>query len=170
MTTAHIPDAAWQHSPGFRRVVKALTDGESRPMIVGGAVRDTVLGINVADIDLATPLTPDTVIDRLEHAGIKAIPTGIDHGTITAIADSQTVEVTTLRRDVSTDGRRATVAFSTNWREDADRRDFTFNALYADPETGAIMDFHNGISDLENGRVRFIGAPSARIAEDHMRI
>jgi poly(A) polymerase len=160
-------DADWLHSDALKAVVKAL-DGNAR--IVGGAVRDSLLGLAVADIDLATPLLPDDVTRRLEHAGIKAIPTGIDHGTITAVSSGQSYEITTLRRDVSTDGRRATVAFSQDWQEDAARRDFTINALYADPNTGQIFDYFNGLEHLDDRSVRFIGDANARIAEDHLRI
>ncbi|WP_294201339.1 CCA tRNA nucleotidyltransferase [uncultured Sphingomonas sp.] len=137
---------------------------------VGGAVRDSLLGIPVADIDLATPLSPETVIDRVRDSGFKAVPTGIAHGTITAVLPDGPVEVTTLRRDVSTDGRHAVVAFTDDWREDASRRDFTMNALYADPATGRIFDYFGGLDDLKAGRVRFIGDPLQRIAEDHLRI
>jgi poly(A) polymerase len=151
-------------------VVAALSYGEVKPRIVGGAVRDSLLGLSVADIDLATPLMPEEVTRRLEAAGIKAVPTGIDHGTITAVSHGQTLEVTTLRRDVSTDGRRATVAFSSDWQEDAARRDFTINALYADPDSGEIFDYFGGLADLAAGVVRFIGDAGTRIAEDHLRI
>lgn len=167
MSETRLPDAPWRQSSGLRAVIAAL-GGEAR--IVGGAVRDSLLGLTVSDIDLATPLLPDEVTKRLEHNRIKAVPTGIEHGTITAVADGQVVEVTTLRRDVSTDGRRATVAFSDDWQEDAARRDFTINALYADPESGQIFDYFGGLQDLENRRVRFIGDASQRIAEDHLRI
>jgi poly(A) polymerase len=165
-----LPDATWRHSEGLHAIVAALSEGEERPHIVGGAVRDSLLGLQVADIDLATPLLPDVVTQRLEHNGIKAVPTGIDHGTVTAVSAGQNFEITTLRRDVSTDGRRATVAFSTDWREDAARRDFTINALYADPETGEIFDYFGGLADLKAGLVRFIGDADTRIAEDHLRI
>ena len=133
-------------------------------------MRDDLLGLPVSDIDLATRLRPDEVVERLEAAGIKAVPTGIAHGTVTAVSDGQPVEVTTLRRDVSTDGRRATVAFTDDWKEDAARRDFTINALSADPGTGEIFDYFGGLDDLEARRVRFIGDPLQRIAEDHLRI
>jgi poly(A) polymerase len=152
--------------PGVVAVVAAL--GEAR--YVGGCVRDALAGSPAKDIDLATPLSPTEVIDRLERAGLKAVPTGIDHGTITAVSSGAVVEVTTLRRDVSTDGRRATVAFTDDWREDAARRDFTINALYADPATGDVTDYFGGVDDLAAGIVRFIGAPLERIAEDHLRI
>jgi poly(A) polymerase len=163
-----LPPAAWRDHPGLARVVAALGPGQAR--IVGGAVRDTLLGIDTADVDIATPIDPARVMTVLEAAGIKAVPTGIEHGTITAVASDQVYEVTTLRRDVSTDGRRATVAFTDDWREDAARRDFTINALYADPESGELYDYFGGIEDLEAGRVRFIGDPYLRIAEDHLRI
>ncbi|MGL5839846.1 MAG: CCA tRNA nucleotidyltransferase, partial [Sphingorhabdus sp.] len=165
-----LPDADWLRDPALAKVADALRHEGIPPRIVGGAVRDAMLGIAVADIDLATPLLPQEVIRRLEAAGIKAVPTGIDHGTITAVASGRTYEITTLRRDVSTDGRRATVAFSTDWQEDAARRDFTINALYADPETRQIYDYFSGLEDLKNHHIRFIGDAHARIAEDHLRI
>jgi poly(A) polymerase len=165
-----LPDSEWRQSSGLKRVVAALKQNGIAPRIVGGAVRDCLLDHVVSDVDLATPLKPDEVIKRLEAAGIKAVPTGIDHGTITAVADDSVFEITTLRRDVSTDGRRATVAFSDDWKEDAARRDFTINALYADPESGEIYDYFGGLADLENRRVRFIGNADQRIAEDHLRI
>lgn len=172
MSTITLPDTDWLRSPALKRVVEALSqDAEAEaPRIVGGAVRDTLLGLPVSDIDLATPLHPNDVIDRLEAKRIKAVPTGIEHGTITAVADGKTFEITTLRRDVSTDGRRATVVFSNDWQEDAARRDFTINALYADPISGEVYDYYGGIHDLKTQRVRFIGDASARIAEDHLRI
>jgi poly(A) polymerase len=138
--------------------------------LVGGAVRDTLLGGTVSDIDLATRLSPEDVLSLLQRAGIKAVPTGLAHGTITAVLPDGPVEVTTLRRDLTTDGRHAVVAFTDDWREDAARRDFTINALYADPVTGELFDYFGGIDDLAAGRVRFIGDPLQRIAEDHLRI
>jgi poly(A) polymerase len=143
-------------------------DGLSR--YVGGAVRDELLDHPVNDVDIATRLRPEEVVERLEAAGIRAIPTGIEHGTITAISSGQHVEITSLRRDVSTDGRRATVASTDDWKEDAARRDFTINALLADPLSGEIFDYFGGIDDLRARRVRFIGDPLQRIAEDHLRI
>lgn len=169
--TVRLPDsAAWLHSPALKAVVAALSVDAEPPRIVGGAVRDGLLGLPVSDIDLATPLHPDAVIDRLDAARIKAVPTGIEHGTITAVIDGKSFEITTLRRDVSTDGRRATVAFSSDWREDAARRDFTINALYANADTGEVFDYFDGIADLKAGLVRFIGDADTRIAEDHLRI
>lgn len=161
-----LPQVDWRHRAGLDQLVAALGDAR----FVGGSVRDTLLGLPVSDIDLATPLSPATVVTRLKAAQIRAVPTGIDHGTITAILESGPVEVTTLRRDVSTDGRRATVAFTDDWREDAARRDFTMNALYADPLTGEIFDYFEGFADLAARHVRFIGDPLLRIAEDHLRI
>lgn len=161
-----LPDAEWRERPGLTRLAELLGDAR----FVGGAVRDALLGIPAADVDLATPLEPAEVMDRLKRAGIKAVPTGIDHGTVTAVLDSGPIEITTLRRDVSTDGRRATVAFTDDWREDAARRDFTINALYADPASGEVFDYFGGLADLEARRIRFIGDPYQRIAEDHLRI
>lgn len=155
---------------GLAALARALGSGEGDTRFVGGAVRDTLAGEAIGDIDLATRLAPDEVMSRLEAAKIKSVPTGIAHGTITAVLSSGPVEVTTLRRDVSTDGRRATIAYTDDWREDAARRDFTINALYADPETGEVTDYFGGVDDLAAGRVRFIGEPLQRIAEDHLRI
>lgn len=156
--------------PGIPALLEALgaTDGDVR--YVGGIVRDTLLGQTASDIDMATVHAPQEVVRRLEAAGIKAVPTGIDHGTITAVSDHTVVEVTTLRADVETDGRRATVAYTDDWKEDAARRDFTINALYADPLTGEVTDYFGGQADLDDGIVRFIGDPLERIAEDHLRI
>ncbi|WP_336959752.1 CCA tRNA nucleotidyltransferase [Sphingobium aquiterrae] len=164
-----LPDAPWRHKPGLDRLLAAL--GPDAARFVGGAVRDGLLGEPVKDVDIATVHAPDAVMARLRDVpGIKLVPTGIDHGTITAVIEGWPVEITTLRRDVSTDGRRATVAFSADWREDAARRDFTFNALYADPADGTITDYFGGVADLAARRVRFIGAAADRIAEDHLRI
>ena len=162
--------AKWGRRRGVKRLLKALGADEGLTRYVGGAVRDDLLGLTVNDIDLATRIRPAEVVERLEAAGIKAVPTGIEHGTVTAVSDGQPVEVTSLRRDVSTDGRRATVAFTDDWQEDAARRDFTINALSADPRTGEIFDYFGGLDDLAARRVRFIGEPLARIAEDHLRI
>jgi poly(A) polymerase len=152
------------------RLLDALGAGEGLTRYVGGAVRDDLLCLPVSDVDLATRLQPDEVVRRLEQAKIKAVPTGIEHGTVTAVSDGQPVEITTLRRDVSTDGRRATVAFTDDWREDAARRDFTINALSADPLSGEIFDYFDGLRDLSERHIRFIGDPLQRIAEDHLRI
>lgn len=168
--TASLPDAPWRRRPGLDGLLAALEAHRGKARYVGGAVRDSLLGLPVNDLDIATTLTPREVIDHLRQAGIKAVPTGIDHGTITAVTAAGPVEITTLRHDVSTDGRRATIAYTDDWREDAARRDFTINALYADPLSGAISDYFGGLADLEARRVRFIGDPAARIAEDHLRI
>lgn len=165
-----LPDVEWRSHDGLRRIIRALSDGEKRPLAVGGAVRDSLIGLEVSDVDLATHLLPDEVIRRLETAGVKTIPTGIDHGTVTAVADRKNFEITSFRRDVATDGRRAVVAFSDDWREDAQRRDFTINALYADVESGEIFDAAGGLEDLQERRIRFIGQAENRIAEDHLRI
>ena len=160
----------WRSRRGLSRVLDALGADQGLTRYVGGAVRDDLLGLPVSDIDLATRLRPDQVVERLEAAGLKAVPTGIEHGTVTAVSEGQPVEVTTLRRDVSTDGRRATVAYTDDWKEDAARRDFTINALSADPATGEIFDYFGGLPDIEARHVRFIGEPLQRIAEDHLRI
>lgn len=154
--------------PGIPALLDALGPGTRR--FVGGAVRDTLLGLPVVDLDLATTLTPYEVMRRCGAAGIRTVPTGIEHGTVTALVERAPVEITTLRSDVSTDGRRATVAFTDDWRADAERRDFTINALSWDPETDRLSDYFGGGDDLAAGLVRFIGEPLARIAEDHLRI
>jgi poly(A) polymerase len=165
---ADLPKADWTQREDLAQLVEVL--GRENLRWVGGAVRDTLLGKPVKDIDAATPLTPEDVIERLKSEQIRSIPTGIDHGTVTALLPGGPVEITTLRQDVSTDGRRATVAFSDDWREDAARRDFTINALYADPLTLELFDFFDGLAVLEERRVRFIGDPRERIREDHLRI
>jgi poly(A) polymerase len=162
--------AKWRKKRGMKRLLEALGADEGLTRYVGGAVRDDLLGLPISDIDLATRIQPQEVIKRLERARIKAIPTGIDHGTVTAVSDGHPFEVTTLRRDISTDGRRATVAFTDDWQEDAARRDFTINALSADPRTGELFDYFGGLADLEQRHIRFIGDPLQRIAEDHLRI
>lgn len=165
-----LPDAPWRQNAALDRLIAALGGGEGMVRYVGGAVRDTLLGVAVKDIDCATSLLPEESSRRIAAAGFKPVPTGIAHGTVTAILPSGPVEVTTLRRDLSTDGRRAVVAFTDEWREDAARRDFTINALSADPCSGEVHDYFDGLADLADGRVRFIGDPLKRIAEDHLRI
>jgi poly(A) polymerase len=157
-----LPNAPWRDRDGLEALTKVLGATESESRFVGGAVRDTLLGIDVADVDIATRLPPQEVIERLQDARIKAVPTGLAHGTITAVTPAGPVEVTTLRRDVSTDGRHAIIAYTDDWREDAARRDFTMN--------GEIFDYFGGLDDLAARRVRFIGDPLQRIAEDHLRI
>ncbi|MEJ6008525.1 CCA tRNA nucleotidyltransferase [Novosphingobium aquae] len=163
-----LPETDWTRREDLAALVAVLGPGNAR--YVGGAVRDTLLGIAVKDVDIATPLRPLKVIGKLKDAGIKAIPTGIEHGTVTALIPFGPVEITTLRHDVSTDGRRATVAFADDWQDDAARRDFTMNALYADPATLEIFDWFGGMEDLNARRVRFIGDARERIREDHLRI
>ena len=137
---------------------------------VGGCVRDAVAGAPVADVDLATTLRPDQAMEALEAAGLRVVPTGLIHGTVTAVVEGRSYEVTTLRRDVTTDGRRATVAFTDDWREDAKRRDFRLNALYAD-RAGRVYDpLGGGLEDARQGRVIFAGEPETRIREDYLRI
>src|SRR5262249_19890795 len=147
----------------------ALEQAEGAPRFVGGCVRDGLLGRKIRDIDIATPLEPAAVMKAAETAGLKPVPTGIDHGTVTVVADHTGIEVTTLRRDVETDGRHAIVAFTDDWREDAARRDLTMNALSADV-SGTIYDYFDGIADLKSGKVRFVGAPEDRMREDYLRI
>ena len=165
-----LPATEWANTASLKAVTDALGSAEGMTRYVGGAVRDTLLGLPVTDVDLATVLKPEEVMARLAAAQIKTIPTGIAHGTVTAVTADGPVEITTLRRDVSTDGRRATVAFSDDWREDAARRDFTINALSADPVTGEVFDYFGGVDDLQARRIRFIGSAEDRIAEDYLRI
>lgn len=168
--SATLPDATWRSRAGLGALALVLGADEDACRFVGGAVRDTLLGIDVHDIDIATRHAPDQVLTLLKDAGIKAVPTGMAHGTITAVLSDGPVEITTLRRDVSTDGRHATIAYTDDWREDAARRDFTINALYAEPISGRVHDYFGGMDDLAAARVRFIGDPLRRIAEDHLRI
>ncbi len=164
----------WMTAPATRAVIAALqaAGGPDAARFVGGCVRDTLLqrdGPDI-DIDVATPLRPEAVVTALTRAGLKAVPTGIEHGTVTAVAHGRPVEITTLRRDVVTDGRHAVVAFTDDWAEDAARRDFRLNALYADPD-GTVHDPTGcGVDDARAGRVVFVGDPATRIAEDYLRI
>ncbi len=151
--------------PGLSRIWSLLPDAR----LVGGVVRDLLAARPVTDLDLATPEPPQTVTDRLRADGIKVIPTGLAHGTVTALVDRQPFEITTLRRDVETDGRRAVVAWTDDWREDAARRDFTINAMSVDRQ-GSLHDHFGGADDLRAGRVRFVGDAASRIAEDALRI
>ena len=151
--------------PALVRVWDALPEAR----VVGGAVRDVLAGRDVADLDLATPLAPPAVMAALRQAGVKVVPTGLAHGTVTAVIDGQGIEITTLRRDVETDGRHAVVAFTTDWRQDAARRDFTINAMSM-ARDGSVSDYFGGAADLRAGCIRFIGDPAARIAEDYLRI
>lgn len=158
----------WMTSKEASAVMEALGDGNA--LFVGGCVRNALLGKTVDDIDIATTLTPDEVTKRLEKAGIKAVPTGIEHGTVTAVMDGKPFEITTLRKDVETDGRHAVVAFSTDWAEDAARRDFTINTLLADQKGNIFDPLGQGLDDLRARNVVFVGDPAQRIAEDHLRI
>ncbi|WP_353200159.1 CCA tRNA nucleotidyltransferase [Sandarakinorhabdus sp.] len=167
---AVLPAQPWTETAAGTALLEALDAGTGSTRLVGGAVRDALLGIAGGDIDLATRLPPDQVMQRLKAAGLKAVPTGIAHGTVTAVGAGLVAEVTTLRRDVQSFGRHAEVAFTDDWQEDAARRDFTINALYADLPGGTLHDLSGGLVDLAARRVRFIGDPLQRIAEDHLRI
>jgi poly(A) polymerase len=162
-------DADWIRDPKVQAVCDALTRAGHQALFVGGCVRNALLGAPVADIDIATDARPERVVEITVAAGLRPVPTGIDHGTITVVSGGKACEVTTFRRDVETDGRRARVAFSDRMEEDAARRDFTMNALYATP-SGEVLDPIGGLPDLRAGRLRFIGDPAQRIAEDYLRI
>ncbi len=151
--------------PALATVLDVLPEAR----IVGGAVRDTLARHTPVDVDLASPLSPEAVTQRLSAAGIKVVPTGLAHGTVTAVLSGRSVEITTLRRDVETDGRHAVVAFTEDWREDAARRDFTINAMSMTRD-GAVFDYFGGVADLQSGRLRFVGDPAARVAEDYLRV
>lgn len=170
MTTS-IPAIAahWLTSPATQHVFDALEGGGYAARAVGGIVRNTLLGLPETDIDIATTAPPEASMQLCEAAGLKVFATGLEHGTMTVVSGGVPYEVTTLRKDVSTDGRRATVAFTDDWAEDARRRDFTVNALYCD-RGGQVFDPLGGMADLEPVRIRFIGDPGARIAEDYLRI
>lgn len=159
----------WVNHPGTQALCTALAAAGYRALFVGGCVRNALLGAPVADIDIATDALPEIVSDIAEKAGFRVIPTGIEHGTVTVLAQGELHEVTTFRRDVETDGRRAVVAFSTAVEEDAARRDFTMNALYAAAD-GTVIDPLGGLPDLLARRVRFVGEAEARIREDYLRI
>ena len=159
----------WMEEPATRALLDALAQAAIAVRFVGGCVRDALLDRPIADIDLATPARPEAVVAALAKAGIKTVPTGIAHGTVTAVAPPRHYEITTLRRDVETDGRRARVAFDADWAEDAARRDFTINAIYLDPD-GTLYDPVGGRADLAAGRVRFVGEAATRIAEDVLRV
>jgi len=161
------PAPNWLHWPQIKKLVSVFGNDQLR--FVGGAVRDAVLGIEAGEIDAATTMPPDAVISLLEKAGIRAIPTGIAHGTITAVIDGKSFEITSLRRDTACDGRHAEVAFGTDWREDAARRDFTINAMYLSA-SGELFDYFGGVADARAGRVRFIGDAKIRVQEDYLRI
>ena len=161
--------AEWLTHPASQAVCKALMDGGFQAYFVGGCVRNALLGQPVSDLDISTDARPEQTLKQAKQAGLKAIPTGIDHGTITVVADGIPFEITTFRRDVDTDGRHAVVDFADTMDEDARRRDFTMNALYAAPN-GEVFDPVNGLPDLRAGHLRFIGDADQRIREDYLRI
>lgn len=164
-----VADQNWFRDPALTRVLSLLNADGGEARVAGGAVRNALMGHDVADIDIATTLVPEQVVERAKAAGIKAVPTGIEHGTVTLVVDGHPFEVTTLRRDIETDGRHAKVVFGTDWQTDAARRDLTINALYAD-QAGEVIDLIGGVPDIEAKTIRFIGDAARRIAEDHLRI
>lgn len=166
---ARIAPRPWMEEPSTRAVMAALGDQAGGARFVGGCVRDTLLERAILDIDIATPLTPDRVVERLRAAGIKVVPTGLKHGTVTAVVPPRHFEITTLRHDVETFGRHANVAFTDDWAADAQRRDFTMNALSLAAD-GAVFDAVGGLADLQAGRVRFVGVAEERIREDVLRL
>jgi poly(A) polymerase len=168
-TTRVLDDAPWLKSGPPARVLELLNGSGEEARVVGGAVRNALLKIPTGDIDIATTALPDEVIRRAKAAGIKSVPTGIDHGTVTLVVDSTPFEVTTLRQDTETFGRKARVAFGRDWVVDAQRRDFTINGLSVDA-AGVVHDHVGGLDDIAARRVRFIGDPDQRIAEDYLRV
>ena len=167
--TANLSGVAWLAQGALAKLLAALDGSGEEARVVGGAVRNALLGEPVHEIDIATTAVPEEVIKRVTAAGFKAVPTGIEHGTVTVVGDGMPFEVTTLRRDVETYGRHAKVVFGRDWKADAERRDFTLNALSASRD-GAIEDYVGGLADLTARKVRFIGDPAKRIAEDYLRI
>ncbi len=167
--TGKLIEQPWMSAPETKAVIEALTANGTEVRFVGGCVRDTMAHRPVGDVDIGTPDKPETVIGLLETAGIKVIPTGIEHGSVTAIIGDAKFEITTLRLDVETDGRRAKVTYTDDWVADAERRDFTINALSATPE-GDVYDPHDGITDLAHGYIRFVGLAEDRIEEDVLRL
>jgi len=169
MISAPVLDAPWLKSGPAARVLALLNGDGEAARVVGGAVRNALLGLAIGDIDIATTAVPQEVIRRARAAGVKSVPTGIEHGTVTLVVESQPFEVTTLREDTETFGRRARVAFGRDWAGDARRRDFTINGLSVD-HSGLVHDFVGGLADIAERRVRFIGDPLQRIKEDYLRI
>jgi poly(A) polymerase len=169
MTRSQLSDAVWLRHGAVARLLAVLDGNGEEARVVGGAVRNALLELAIDEIDLATTAVPEEVVRRVTAAGWKSVPTGIEHGTVTVIVDGKPFEVTTLRQDVETYGRRAKVAFGRDWRLDAQRRDFTINALSVAAD-GTVYDYVGGIADIAARRVRFIGEASARIAEDYLRI
>src|ERR1700722_2896771 len=164
-----LEDAPWLTSGPTARVLELLNGNGEEARVVGGAVRNALLKLPVGEIDIATTAVPAEVIRRAKAAGIKSVPTGIEHGTVTLVVDAQPFEVTTLREDTETFGRKASVAFGRDWVRDAERRDFTINGLSVDANR-VVHDHVGGLEDIEARRVRFIGDPDKRIAEDYLRI
>jgi poly(A) polymerase len=169
MNTARVLDAPWLNSGPTARVLELLNDGREQARVVGGAVRNALLDVPIIDIDIATTALPEEVVRRAKSAGIKSVPTGIEHGTVTLVIDAHPVEVTTLREDTETFGRKAKVVFGRDWVGDARRRDFTINALSVGAD-GVVHDYVGGLGDIAARRVRFIGEAKARIEEDYLRI
>jgi len=167
--TGKLNPEPWLSDTATVAIMDALCAGGADVRYVGGCVRDAIAKRPVADIDIGTPEPPETVTERLQQAGIKVIPTGIEHGTVTAVVDNHAFEITTLRCDVETDGRRAVIAYTDDWIVDSSRRDFTINALSANRE-GDVYDYHDGIADLAHGRIRFVGRAEERVQEDYLRI
>lgn len=167
--TVKIEIQPWITDPDTVAVMEGLHKGGGKARFVGGCVRDALLNRPIGDIDIATDLSPQQVIDTLESANIRCVPTGIHHGTITAVRNHKPFEITTLRQDVETDGRRAVVAFTDDWQEDAARRDFTMNALYLNSD-GSVLDFFNGVEDARTGHIRFVGNAKVRLEEDVLRL
>jgi poly(A) polymerase len=162
-------DAAWLAAGALPRLLGVLDSGGEEARVVGGAVRNAILGMPIAEVDVATTAVPEEVVKRVTAAGFKPVPTGIEHGTVTVVIDKQPFEVTTLRKDLETYGRHARVEFGRDWKADAERRDFTINALSVTRD-GTVYDYAGGLDDLSRRRVRFIGDPAKRIAEDYLRI
>ncbi|WP_421857538.1 CCA tRNA nucleotidyltransferase [Oricola sp.] len=162
-------DAAWLHDEALQAILGFLNRDGERARIVGGAVRNHLFGEEIGDVDIATTCLPEETVRRAEAAGFRTVPTGIEHGTVMVVADHHGFEVTTLREDIETDGRRAVVAFGRDWEHDAHRRDFTVNALYCEAD-GTIVDLVGGLPDIENRTIRFIGTADNRIREDYLRI
>lgn len=170
MSGVSIADRApWLGEPALEKLLAALSEGGEEARVAGGAVRNALLGEPVSDVDIAATVLPEETIRRAEAAGFKPVPTGVEHGTVTVVAGGRPYEVTTLRADIKTDGRRAKVRFGRDWRADAERRDFTINALYAEAD-GTVIDLVGGLADIESRTVRFIGEAERRIREDYLRI
>ncbi len=169
MSDASIAGVEWLADPALQTLLAALSQGGEEARVAGGAVRNALLGEAASDVDIATTTLPDETMRRAREAGFKTVPTGIEHGTVTVVAAGKPYEVTTLRADVDTDGRRATVAFGRDWKADAERRDFTINGLYARAD-GTVVDLVGGVADLDSRTLRFIGDAEQRITEDYLRI